>query len=58
MGNLLENIKEVREEIDGLFSGMDINGVMNEEEKAAAESIERKLAEIDKEVGVFFSGQI
>jgi hypothetical protein len=56
MENLLENIKEVREELDGLFCGLDV--AATDEERKVMSSVERKLASIEKEVGTFFSGQI
>lgn len=56
MENLLESIKKVREELDGLFCGLDV--AATDEERTVMASVERKLANIEKEVGVFFSGQI
>jgi hypothetical protein len=56
MGNVLEDIKEVRKEVDELFSSIDVSMLSDERIKAAG--IEKKLAEIDKEISIFFSGQI
>jgi hypothetical protein len=56
MGNLLENIKEAREELDGFLCGVDV--AMTDEERKVAAGIERKLAEVEKEISVFFSGKV
>jgi hypothetical protein len=56
MANVLENIKEVRKDCSELFDALDV--AMISDERAKAADIERKLAEIEKEIGIFFSGQI
>jgi hypothetical protein len=56
MGNLLENIKEVRDTHEKFVS--ELRGFMTEDEVELANQIKSKLAEIDKEISIFFSGQI
>lgn len=56
MSNVLENIQEARKELEELLTGLDV--AMTSEERAKAASIERKLAEVDKDISIFFSGQI
>jgi hypothetical protein len=56
MANVLENIQEARKELDELITALDIT--MTSDERVKAARIERKLAEVDKEIGIFFSGQI